>query len=159
MKKTTLIILLALFSFSTFYFAQGRRFRGEGMKRIEQLEKIKLLEALNLDEETSIKFFSRLKSYREKIRDSRDLIDSLYLELEYKIKNQKLDANDVVFKKLYDELLKTEQNIIKIRMDFVASLSNILTNEQIAKILLFEKKFKEEIQEILMRQREKFKNE
>ena len=64
MKNFIIIALL----FATPLFAQknmherGRRNFG---KRFEELEKIKLLEMLNLDEEVAIKFFTRRNQSRK----------------------------------------------------------------------------------------------
>src|ERR1039457_5375763 len=55
----------------------GSHKRRAPMKKIEELEKIKLLDVLNLDEATSVKLFTRRNVNRTKIWDYEDKINNL----------------------------------------------------------------------------------
>ena len=76
MKKLfTLIIILA----ASIIFAQDRpqeRDHRHFSKKFEELEKIKLLEILNLDEETAIKFFVRRNQNRKNIDNIMENIEN-----------------------------------------------------------------------------------
>ena len=54
---------------------------------------------------------------------------------------------------LIDDYLKNEQEIPKRKSEFIMSLSDILTPEQISKFLVFELRFKEEIRDIILKER------
>ncbi|HEY6626340.1 MAG TPA: hypothetical protein VIZ21_05245, partial [Ignavibacteriaceae bacterium] len=77
---------------------------------------------------------------------------------------QKIDNLDVIFKSgrvaTADEI-KSDINEInnlqlqfdKGRVDFVNSLSDILSYEQIAKLIIFEKRFRNEVRKLLIKER------
>jgi len=145
-------LLLTMIFFAALIQVNAQQ-RGEGMKRIEQLEKLKLIEVLNMDEEISVKFFSQRRDYYSKRRVLTITIDSLYITLEEALKSKKIKADDVSYKKMVDELLTAEKNLIVLRNDYILTLSGLLNNEQISKYVIFEKKFREEIREMVEKHR------
>lgn len=145
--------LLILLMLSTTLFAQKGKWQDEeAREKFEQLEKIKLIETLEMDEETTLRFFARRSEHRKQ-QD----------EIQEKIR-QKIDNLDVIFKSgrvaTVDEI-KSDVNEItnlqlqldKGRVDFVNSLSDIFSYEQIAKLIIFEKKFKNEVRKLLIKER------
>jgi len=149
-KNLSLLILLLL---STTLFAQRGKWQDEeAREKFEQLEKIKLIETLEMDEETTLRFFARRTEHKK-------LQDDIQEKLQQKIENL-----DVIFKSgrvATDEEIKTNINEInnmqlqfdKNRVDFVNSLSDILSYEQIAKLIIFEKKFRNEVRRLIMKER------
>lgn len=125
-------------------------------KKIEKLEQIKLIEALKMNEETSVRFFARQQENKKKIREyekqTREVMEKIKKALD-----DKLDKNSSEYKKLTDEYLKLSVQIQKERMAFVNSLSDILSSEQIARLVLFEKNFRDEIRNLLFKERFKDK--
>lgn len=150
MKNFNLMMILFFLITLTQLNAQQR---GEGMKRIEQLEKLKLIEVLNMDEETTVKFFSQRRDYYSKRRSLTFKIDSLYINLEETLKSNRYKADDVSYKKMIDELLTAEKNLILLRNDYISTLTGLLNNEQISKYVIFEKRFREEIREMVEKHR------
>jgi Spy/CpxP family protein refolding chaperone len=132
--------------------AQGKKEHRMMDSKIEQLEKVKLIEALNLTEDQSVRFFARRNEHRkeiEKLEDrSKELIDNLELLL-----NQSDDKNLNDQKKLLNELLDIRVQMEVKRKQFILSLNDILTKEQITRLVVFEKKFREEIRKILMKRK------
>jgi len=118
-------------------------------KRIEQLHKIKLIETLDMDEETTLKFFSRFNKHRDQMNEIDNTGDDILLQMESKIKEGKTGE----LNSLIDDYLKNEQEIPKRKSEFIMSLSDILTPEQISKFLVFELRFKEEIRDIILKER------
>ena len=120
-------------------------------KKIEELEKIKIIEALGLDETTTLKFFARRTKFREEegnlIKNSNDLLN----KMEESVKNG--DKNDKDFKSDISQYWENQNRIIKLREEFFNSLTDILSNKQITELLVFEKKFREEIRKVLFRDR------
>ncbi|HQF42317.1 MAG TPA: hypothetical protein PK073_05345 [Ignavibacteriaceae bacterium] len=116
--------------------------------KLEQLEKIKLIDALELDEETSVRFFARRNQSRKEIDDLEKKADEILMQLENTLKDNDPKLADKQ-KSLIDDLLKTRQQIVNEKQKFIYSLSDILSTKQIAKYLTFEKRFREEIRNVL----------
>jgi len=134
-------------------FAQKGKWQDEeAREKFVQLEKIKLIETLEMDEETTLRFFAR----RSENRKQQDAIQE---KIQLKIDNM-----DVILKSgraVTDEEIKTNINEInnlqlqfdKGRVDFVNSLSDILSYEQIGKLIIFEKRFRNEVRKLIMKDR------
>jgi hypothetical protein len=121
-------------------------------KKIEELEKIKLIDVLNLDEAASVKFFTRKNQSRGRVLDMENKISDLLNSIENEIKkgNSK-DINKI--QRLNEDYMNTSMEIEKERMNFIRSLNDILSQEQIGKLVVFEKRFREEIRELLLKER------
>ncbi|MBA4250166.1 MAG: hypothetical protein C0425_01305 [Chlorobiaceae bacterium] len=152
MKKIFFLIFIIIFATVSVEAQQNRKKQQkEGLRKIEELEKIRLIENLNLSEENAIRFFSRRNDHQDKIREMNNQIQDLLLEMKSEIDDGKTSN----LKKLTDDYLKMNSAIQKERENFILSLSDILTQEQVAKFLIFQKKFRDEIQELLLKNRKK----
>lgn len=120
--------------------------------KLEQLEKIKLIDALELDEENSIRFFARRNQSKKEVDELEKKSDEILLQLENTLVNTDAKENEVQ-KNLVTELLMTRQQIEIEKQKFIASLSDILSTEQIVKLVIFEKRFREEIRNVLFDRR------
>jgi hypothetical protein len=150
MVKTSL--LLFLISITT--LAQSPRMEGEWGKmsgKIEQLEKIKLIEELDLSEETTLRFFARRNEHRDGLRLLLEKKKLLYSELS-DVVNSNDDSN---LKENTDKILQIEEEMILERKKFIESLHDILTEKQIAQLVLFEFNFRKEMRHQFMKQRMK----
>jgi hypothetical protein len=137
--------------------AQGIRGPEDGpMKKIEELEKIKLIETLGMDEQTTLKFFTRRTKYRE---DQTQLVKNSSVLLDQISDLTKKDDGkvDEELKKMIEQYQDIENKILRRKQDFYNSLNDILTYKQIAKVLVFERKFREEIRSALLQERRKGK--
>ncbi|OGU72161.1 MAG: hypothetical protein A2V93_08685 [Ignavibacteria bacterium RBG_16_34_14] len=143
MKNWILVILF----FSSIIYSQPHR-KGDSREKIEALEKIKLLEVLNMNEETAIKFFARRNEHQGKMKGLFDELDEKLGKLKDKISSVK-DDNDPELKKLIDSYFITHQRLDEERKRFFNSLNDILTYKQIAELTLFERQFREEIRDVL----------
>ena len=143
------MVLFVLFFLTSISFPQQMKERGmKNRDRLEQLEKIKLIESLDLDEETSIRFFARRNDSKNQIRELEKKAEDIISELERSYKTD--DTNQAEKQKqLISELLKTKGSIETKRNEFIKSLDDILSTEQIAKLIVFEKNFRDEIRNIL----------
>lgn len=117
--------------------------------KIEQLEKIKLIDALELDEETSIRFFARRNQSKKEIDVLEKKSDEIMMQLENTI-NSDNPKDSQKQKSLITELFNTRQQIETEKQKFISSLSDILSTKQIAQLVVFERKFREEIRNILL---------
>jgi len=124
------------------------------MKKIEELEKIKILDVLNMDEATSVKFFTRKNQSRDKIFNYEDKIIDILNNIEAEVKKGK-DKDAGKIQKLNEDFISANIEIEKERMNFIRSLNEILTPEQVGKYIVFEKRFREEIRDLLIKERSK----
>ncbi|MFA5803489.1 MAG: hypothetical protein WC879_02495 [Melioribacteraceae bacterium] len=158
MKIYFLFMLLLISVVSTEIFSQQHHMgnkRGNPRERIDQLEKIKLIEELNMSEEASVKFFSRRNEFREKEKKLHDRIDSLSMLIRDKSISPDGQTTDAEWKKINEEFLSVEKMMRKNKIDFVSSLQNLLTPKQMAQFLAFERKFRQDMQDIILRGRQK----
>ena len=128
--------------------------KGDPREKIESLEKIKLLETLDLDEETALKFFARRNEHKDRMKDFMDEQDAQYEKIENKISTLTND-NDPELKKMIDNYLSINQKMDEERKRFFNSLSDILTLKQQAKLALFERRFRQEIRDVLFHPRKR----
>ena len=150
MKKIILLIFLLLFLTATNY--SQRRDHHKIREKIEQLEKIKLIETLNMDETTTLKFFARRTEFMNKLKGLIDKQNDLIDKLDETIKSSK-NKDDAYYQNMTDQYFDLEQKIDGAKKSFIMSLSDILTKEQIAKLLVFQKKFREEVRDIFFKDR------
>lgn len=150
------IITISILVFISITNAQNRpeSHRRDFGQKFDQLENIKLLEILNLDEETSIKFFTRRNKMKNKtnqlMKDHYDVVSNIEQLL-----NKDDEKKD--YTKLVEKSLTLDKEISKVRGEFFDSLNDILSEEQIAKIIVFEFKFKRDLRDMLLeRGRRKF---
>ena len=149
MKKIYLLTACLLLSLPL--FAQRHPVRGEDRPlikdRLEEFEKIRLLEVLELDEETAVKFIIRRNNHR-KTMDS--IIEKRFLminDLQNNIKSEKYSDNDI--KKDINKILSIEKELAEERSRFIVSLYDILTVEQVAKVITFEDRFRSDIKKMI----------
>jgi hypothetical protein len=120
--------------------------RGEAAERIEQYKKMRMIESLKLDEETSIRFFARYGKHQEEMRNAASRRDSLVRELE-RLRRQ--NATESEYVKIVDALQGSERQSIEIRSRFVEELRTLLSARQIAEYIIFERRFYENLRELM----------
>ncbi|HED05760.1 MAG TPA: hypothetical protein ENI61_03645 [Ignavibacteria bacterium] len=152
MKKVFVFVLLLSF-ISASAFAQMHRRMNEVRKKIEDLEKIKLLDVLHLDEPTMLKFFLRRDNYQRQIMQLNKSQEGVLQQMELQLETKNGKKNVRLINKLINKYLSIQEKIADKRAEFIKSVSDILTPNQIAKYLIFEKKFKEELRNLFFRNR------
>ena len=86
--------------------------RGNPRELIDQLEKIKLIEELQMSEEVSIKFFSRRNEFREKEKKLNERIESLSLLVKDKSHNPDGETSNAEWKRITNEFIAVENSKI-----------------------------------------------
>ena len=152
MNKLFMMLFTLILLTSIVYPQQMKEKKMKNREKLEQLEKIKLIEALDLDEETSIRFFARRNESKNEIQELEKKADEIIFELE-KSFNSENDNQSEKQKQMISEMLKIRESIEMKRNQFLNSLDDILTTEQIAKLIVFEKKFRDEIRNVLFDRR------
>jgi hypothetical protein len=148
MKKLFMIIFSIILLTPIIYSQQMKENKMKNREKLEQLEKIKLIESLDMDEDTSIRFFARRNESKREIQELEKKTDDIIFELEksFNIEDKNQDEKQ---KQLISEMLKNRESIELKRNQFINSLGDILSTEQIAKLIVFEKKFRDEIRNVL----------
>jgi hypothetical protein len=146
-------VLLIMLLFSTALIAQKGKWQDEeARERFEQLEKIKLIETLEMDEETTLRFFSRRSEHRKQQDEIQDEIQAKIDNLDVIFKSGRVATTEEI-KSSINEINSLQLQLDKNRADFINSLSDILSYEQIAKLIIFEKRFRNELRKLLIRER------
>ena len=117
-----------------------------GFERIEQLKKIRLIEILDMKEEPSVRFMARMTEHdstrRKLVKERGEALD----RLERLVRNE---AEAREYQKGFDEISSLDARIQDEQKRFFASLTDILTPIQRAKLLLFERRFERELREAM----------
>lgn len=155
--KQIICVLIVFLLLSVISLSQTKRdkFEKSGGK-IERLEKIKLIEALELNEETTLRFFSRRAEHRKTMHLLQQDANSKLKEVENAAQNESISEKEL--QNLLSEYLLKEQKIVNERNSFINSLNEILTYKQLCSLIVFEKKFKEELRDVILRERQRKRN-
>jgi len=150
MKKLIFIIIILIIP--SLLAQNKRQLHKDQMNKFEQLEKLKLIEVLNLDEEATLRFFARLNEHRNKMEGLKKEADSILDKMNELIndKDKKVELN-----KNINSYLALGEKVTSVKSGFTNSLRDILSEEQIAKFLIFEMKFREDIKGMLFKMRKK----
>jgi hypothetical protein len=157
-------IVLMLFALSAISFAQemhqppGPPMDKDGQKmqdfrnRLEELEKLKIIDALHMDEQTTLKFFARRGEHKTKYRNYRDEQKKILDQMSSDISG-KDSTNSEELKKNVERYLYFEKEIEKEQVSYINSLYDILTPKQVSELLIFQNKWMEDLKDILLRNR------
>ena len=150
MNRFIIFVVILLISISTAIHAQGPKPGGRGrpIEKIEQLERAKLIEILDLKEDAAVRFFARRKEFRNAQHDLFEQREKLFDNIDKRIRDNS-ELNDKECKDLLDDLMKIDSKIAAGRSNFYSSLSDILTPEQILKLAVFDVRFMREIRDLL----------
>lgn len=145
MKKVIFISLFVIFFVSNIDAQMRERPHKErkSLAKIEQLEKAKIIETLDLNEDSAVRFFSRRNDHKNKMRDIFSEREKIIEEIDNAVKNK--EGNDSFFKDSIERLRNIDAKIQNERENYNKSLKGLLTNEQIAKLAVFEFKFRREL--------------
>ena len=155
-NRIALTLLLAVLLMATVATAQQPD-KKEAMKQIEMLRIWRLTDLLKLQPEEASKLFPMLQSYDDKIkakaREKAKVLRSMQAEL------KKETPDSASLEKMTGQVLDVERQILDIRGEMMKELKTMLSTEQIAQYLLFEVKFKQELDDLIHQvRREKRKN-
>ena len=119
---------------------------GPGAERVEQLKKIRLMEQLKLDEETSIRFFSRYTKHQENLREFQKQRQQVLRRVEA-LRNA--NASDAELEKAIQELRSMDGRFLEIRDNHWKDVREILSAKQFASYIVFEHNFQRYLRELM----------
>lgn len=121
-------------------------------EKLKHLEKIKLIETLDMDEETTLRFFSRKNELEKKIDSLTEQAEQVINQMEIIFKAGKV-YTEAELKSLINEVNTIHSEVEKEKSNFINSLDDIFTTEQIAKFIIFERRFKDELKKAMFKER------
>ncbi len=121
---------------------------GKGRERLEQLRRVKLIDALDLNEEQALRLSVREKEFRESERALMDKRKAAIQDLEKLIADK---ADDTVLKEQLSRLEELNTRIVRDKHGFLLSLTDFLSMQQVAKIVVFEQHFSSEVRRLLQK--------
>ena len=157
-KYFTVLLLVCMHSL---VFGQDGHFGPkdkEAAEKIFQLEKIKLIEVLEMDEETAIRFFARRSELKKTTDEIQNKIEEIIKNLEVVDKAGKVYTESELITYIND-FNNLNLQMSQRRTEFINSLNDILTYDQIRRLIVFERKFKDELRRALFKERKRFNKE
>lgn len=136
--------LIIIISFAVFVFINDIYSQNDDIRdKIEDIKLEKMTTKLDLDETTKSTFIDKYKTFSKGMRElNRKRVKTYKLMVENVENGNGLDT-------LVNQLLDNEGQINQLRKDFIADIKALLTPQQIAKMIIFERKFNNEIKKIL----------
>ncbi len=142
--RTGMMIALVLGLLAVQAQAQPGRPGDPRFERVEQLRKVRMIDELGLKEEQSVRFFARLSEFDKRRRDLMHERHEMLNKLEQMIKD---NADEKELEKMFPVMAGLEQRMAEEKARFFASLSDVLSVQQRAKLLTFERTFEKELRE------------
>jgi Spy/CpxP family protein refolding chaperone len=117
-----------------------------GLDRIESFKKVRLLEILKLDEATSAKFMARYNRRMEKMRAAEGVRGEIVDKLEQQVAS---NASEADLAQTFAALADQEKKMFEKRVTFISDLKEILTPQQVAQFIVFERTFNRDLRNIV----------
>lgn len=107
--------------------------------------KWKLTEFLDITEEQAETFFPRVNTLENDLKSLREKDKELFKELNEMIDEEKVSSKKV--DKILDELYTNEEKRLQLKRDHIKNMDDILSPEQMAKYVAFERSFKHRLKD------------
>jgi len=127
-------------------FGQGMQTE-KGVERVQHLKKVRMIEILDLTEDQSVRFFARLNEY-EKERAVVLTEKTAALDKVERLVRNRADGNE--FNEVFPTVFDFDVKLAKQDAEFFQSLNDLLSPEQQAKLLIFDRQFERELREGLV---------
>ena len=137
-KYKIIIIAFFLITASGISFAQD-----DFREKIEDVKLEKLTKKLELDDSKKSDFIDKYKAFSKNMRTLNQKRAKTF-----KLMTQNIESGDGL-DTLVDKLIEYEYEINQAREDFVAEMKAMLTSQQLAKMIVFERRFNNEIKKLL----------
>lgn len=147
--KIFLFNIIVFFTTITLINAQDNQApaSNKAVERIQQIRKVKLIEVLDLDENTADKFFLKDHQNSKKIDVIRQEIDKISSELEKSLR----EGQQSDIRKKSDVMYTKMNELMNLNIERLKSAKQLLPEEKFAKFMVFETKFRREIEMFLIR--------
>jgi hypothetical protein len=150
-----LLVSIIMVLFATTILPQGQmRKKMDPNRKINQLEKVKLMETLNLEDETAVKFFNLKDQHQRNMTELREKSDKILDILQETLSGGE-STNNSSLNKLIEDFKKSEAELNLERRRYLKEAGALMPVEEFAKLLVFERNFRTEVRELIMGQRNK----
>jgi hypothetical protein len=112
-------------------------------EKIQEIKLEKLTKKLELDETTKSTFIEKYKAFSSSMKEL-----NLKRAKTYKLMTENIESGSGL-DSIVNQLLYYEEQINQKREDFVNDMKSLLSSQQIAKMIVFERKFNNEIKKLL----------
>jgi Spy/CpxP family protein refolding chaperone len=146
MNKFLSLALAALLLPSLLANAQTRRNETQrpAFERIESFKKVRMMEAMKLDENQSVKLFARYNDHQEQMKSLERESNELFDKLESQIRS---NASEGEYQQTIGELRNYEKKRTEERQRYFNELKDVLTPKQLAEYMVFERNFARDLRE------------
>ncbi|MGD0590375.1 MAG: hypothetical protein ABSA44_06200 [Bacteroidota bacterium] len=141
------VVLISIFFMMTQVVAQDQLpIRGPAAERIAQYKKLRLMEVVQMNEETSVRFFARYNRHEENIRVIGREQDELIDQLQKLIKS---NSDDAALENVIKDIGMSEEKVLEERTKFIKELRDILSLKQMSQFIIFERNFNKNLRELM----------
>jgi hypothetical protein len=147
MKRMWFVVVIALAFGAPEGAAQDiPAMNGRAGERLETWRKVRIQEALKLDEEHSVRFFARYNKHIQTMREINQQRNALIDELAAMDRSGATDADR---EKVIDRLSHFEEEITHAKVGFLTEARGVLSPRQLALYIVFERDFNKNMREII----------
>lgn len=115
-------------------------------ERLEEYKKMKMIEALDLKEEVAVRFYAKYNEHEKAMQSIGGEMMGTVDEIEKLVNSNGPDGE---FEKAFKRLHELERKRDEERQRFLEDLHKVLTVQQIGKLVVFERKFGQHLQEAI----------
>lgn len=119
---------------------------GDVMRRIEELRKVRIMDALKMNDTTAVKFLNRWNEFHLRMQELMERRNALVDHLE-EIINKSGEQDELA--PAVEQLLTLDRELAQLRIKFYENLKSILTPRQIAEMIVVDRKFNQEVRKII----------
>ncbi len=105
-----------------------------------------MIEALKLDEETSVRFFAKYSKHEEVMRDINRQRDELIDHLQ---DLRKSNTENAGMEKIFSDLTALDSKQADERVRFLGDIKQVLSTQQIADLIVFERNFARNLRQLM----------
>lgn len=134
---------LLLFAFAVLLSAPSLMSQDDFRDKIEDIKLEKLTKKLELEDNTKANFIDKYKSFSKSIREL-----NKGRAKTYKAMTENIDSGTGL-DSIVSQLLDYEEKISEKKAEFISDMKAMLTPRQIARMIIFERKFNGEIRKLL----------
>lgn len=133
-------------------YSQRWEMKENHRKRIEEFKKIKLIEALDLSEDETTRFFALYNEHQKKVRALQNEREKTIDQIARLTKDEaKFNARK--YEELERRLFEIDQELFRNRQEFHSNIKNVLSPYKVAKFHVFERDFIREVNRLIMMRR------
>lgn len=105
-----------------------------------------MIEALKLDEETSVRFFAKYSKHEDVIREINKQRDDLTDQLQ---EMRKSNSDGAGMEKIFSDLTALDTKQSEERLRFLSDMKTVLSTQQIADFIVFERNFARNLRQLM----------